>query len=152
MTDVGLRDIVAAVQSNLELMIDDAGGKVMFEGAAVVRFNETRLLQVMQNLIGNAIKYRGSEAPVVAVSAEREQAGWIICVRDNGAGFEMKYAEQIFEPFRRLRRDEDRGAGIGLAICRKIVESRGGRIWAESAPGTGSAFFFTVPDALPSGE
>lgn len=148
--EVNLAGVIDLAKSNLELAIEDTAAVVTLESAAVVRFNETRLLQLMQNLIGNALKYRGATEPFIRIDAEREKDAWRISVRDNGIGFEMRYAEQIFQPFKRLQRDEDRGTGIGLAICRKIVESRGGRIWAESAPGTGSTFFFTIPDALPS--
>jgi len=118
----------------------------------VVRFNQTQLLQVMQNLIGNALKYRTARPPQIRVCAEREEAGWKVCVSDNGAGFDMTHAERIFKPFNRLHRGDDGGTGIGLAICKKIIESRGGRIWAESEPGVGSRFYFTVPDAVPAAD
>jgi signal transduction histidine kinase len=111
--------------------------------------DETRLLQVMQNLIGNALKYRSEARPRIVVSAEREESGWKFSVRDNGTGFGIEHADKIFQPFTRLRRGDDGGTGIGLAICRKIVEGRGGRIWVESEPGVGSTFYFTVPDAVP---
>ena len=99
----------------------------------------------MQNLIANALKYQGSTEPVITIDAEREKDAWTIAVRDNGMGFDMRYAEQIFDPFKRLQRDEDHGTGIGLAICRKIVESRGGRIWAESRRGSEQRFTSRSP-------
>jgi signal transduction histidine kinase len=116
-----------------------------------VRFSETQLLQVMQNLIGNALRYRSEASPRITVRAEREEFGWRVSVSDNGIGFAMRHADQIFKPFKRLRGGEDGGTGIGLAICKKIIESRGGRIWAESTPGVGSTFSFTIPDSLPAG-
>jgi PAS domain S-box-containing protein len=154
-TDVGIAKVnlgavVELAKSNLELAIEDTAGAVTCQNAVIVRFNETRLLQLMQNLIANALKYRGAAEPVITIDAEREKDAWTIAVRDNGMGFDMRYAEQIFQPFKRLQRDEDHGTGIGLAICRKIVESRGGQIWAESTPGIGTTFYFTIPDALPS--
>jgi PAS domain S-box-containing protein len=149
---VNVEDVVSTVCGNLHLLIEDTGAVVIREDLPAVRFSETQLLQVMQNLIGNALRYRSEAPPRIAVSAEREALGWRVSVSDNGIGFAMRHADQIFKPFKRLRGGEDGGTGIGLAICKKIIESRGGRIWAESTPGVGSMFSFTVPDALPAGD
>ena len=98
-----------------------------------------------QNLIGNAIKYRRAEAPQIRVEAVQEGSDWRISVADNGQGFDAQYAFAIFQPFKRLHGKDIKGSGIGLATCARIVERSGGRIWAESALGQGSTFFFTLP-------
>jgi len=102
---------------------------------------------VFQNLIGNAIKYRGEESPRVHITAENRDEWTVFSVSDNGLGIDMRYGEQIFGLFKRLHtRESSDGSGIGLAICRRLVEQYGGRIWLEqSAPGTGSTFCFSIP-------
>ena len=113
--------------------------------AAPVRGDFSKLTQFFQNLIGNALKYRSEEPPRIHISCSRAGQEWVITVADNGVGFEAKYAETIFGVFRRLHGRDVPGSGVGLAICRRIVEQHGGRIWAESEPGKGSRFYFTLP-------
>jgi signal transduction histidine kinase len=106
---------------------------------------------VLQNLVANALKFRGEQAPVVRVSAIQDEGSWTICVADNGIGIEPRYFERIFTMFQRLHgRDRYEGTGIGLSICKKVVESHGGTIWVESAPGAGARFYFTIPSAAPT--
>ena len=106
-----------------------------------------QMVRLFQNLIGNAVKYRKSGRPSeIHVSAEQKGKEWVISIRDNGIGFEPEYASIIFAPFKRLHTAEEYpGTGVGLAICRRIVQAQGGRIWAESQPGEGTTFFFTLP-------
>jgi chemotaxis family two-component system sensor kinase Cph1 len=104
------------------------------------------MAQVLQNLVGNAIKFRGKEPPVVSVQAEKAEQHWLFRVSDNGIGIAPEYAENIFVVFQRLHaRTEYPGNGIGLAICKKIVERYGGKIWVEAQTGSGSTFKFTMP-------
>ena len=104
------------------------------------------MVQVFKNLIGNAIKYRRQGAvPVIDISADRTEDEWLMTVTDNGIGFDPNQAERIFEPFRRLHGNEIPGSGIGLAICRSIVEQHGGKIWARSSVDSGLTFCFTLP-------
>ncbi len=104
---------------------------------------------VFQNLIGNALKYRGTNPPRIYISAREEPDGWLFSVRDNGTGFEMREADRIFTAFERLNTGSKvQGSGLGLAITKRIVEINGGRIWAESEPGAGSTFYFTLPHSL----
>ena len=111
----------------------------------VVRADHRNLSQVFQNLIANAVKFSEGE-PHVKVSATRVEGSWWFAVSDNGIGMEPSKAEEIFEPFHRLHGEgEYPGTGIGLAVCERIVEQHGGRIWAESEPGKGSTFRFTLP-------
>jgi light-regulated signal transduction histidine kinase (bacteriophytochrome) len=112
-----------------------------------VHAHEIRLVQLLQNLIGNAIKYRSAEPPEIRVSAERRPEEWLFSVKDNGIGIEPEYSQQVFGIFKRLHGQAYEGTGIGLAICQRIVERYGGRIWVESKPGAGSAFCFTIPPA-----
>jgi signal transduction histidine kinase len=111
-----------------------------------VQGDSTRLKQVLQNLIGNALKFRRPEEPPrIHVSAQQENHHWRFAVRDNGIGIDPTQAGRLFQVFQRLHaRSEYPGTGIGLAICKKIVEQHGGRIWVESRPGEGSTFYFTI--------
>jgi len=131
---------------NLQVAIAEAKAQVTHDPLPTVTGDETQLLQLFQNLLGNAIKFRNEAAPRVHIAAARRGAEWVFSVRDNGIGFDPQYAERIFMIFQRLHtREEYGGTGIGLAVCKKIVECHGGRIWAESAPGQGSTFYFTLP-------
>ena len=102
-------------------------------------------MQILQNLISNSIKYRSEEPPKIHVSAERDGAGWLFAVRDNGIGIDAEDSERVFGMFKRLHGSEIPGTGMGLALCKKVVERQGGRIWVESEPGRGATFKFTIP-------
>jgi PAS domain S-box-containing protein len=130
---------------NLKMAIEESGAIVTRDPMPVVRGDLTQMVQVFQNLVGNAIKFRGKEPPRIDVSIRRNAGDWLLAVRDNGIGVDAQYAERIFIIFQRLHGREYPGTGIGLPISRKIVERHGGRMWVESAPGKGSTFFFTLP-------
>lgn len=140
----------SAALSNLSAAITETGATITQDPLPVVRIDAARIAQVFQNLVGNALKYRRlDEPPQVHVSATKEPGEvWLISVQDNGMGFDARYADQIFGMFKRLHGRDIPGTGIGLAICRKIVEAHGGRIWAESSPGAGSRFSFTIPEPI----
>ncbi|MBI4800878.1 MAG: hypothetical protein HY794_19485, partial [Desulfarculus sp.] len=134
------------VQANLKIAIEGCGAVVTSDPLPTVRADAGQLGQLLQNLVGNALKFRGAESPRVHVSAKREGGEWVFSVRDNGIGIEPQYLERIFGVFQRLHtRAEYPGTGIGLAICRRIVERHKGRIWVESRPGQGAAFYFSIP-------
>ncbi|MGO9125128.1 MAG: sensor histidine kinase [Terriglobales bacterium] len=146
----------AAVQEaldNLRVTLQESGAVVHHHGLPTVSGDRTQLVQLFQNLIGNAIKFRGNKAPVITVSAEKSAGEWVFSVSDNGIGIPAEHLEAIFVIFQRLHsRAEYPGNGVGLAICKKIVEQHGGRIWVESKPGEGSNFKFTLPASPADGE
>ncbi|MGA2601795.1 MAG: PAS domain-containing protein [Bryobacteraceae bacterium] len=132
--------------THLQSAVAESGAHIAAEELPVVHGNDGALLRVFQNLLGNAIKYRSAKPPEVRVWARPRAGEWVFAVEDNGIGIEMRYAERIFDAFRRLHsRDKIEGSGIGLAIVKRIVERHGGRVWVESQPGKGSTFFFTLP-------
>jgi signal transduction histidine kinase len=136
---------LGAAISNLAEAIKESGAQVVACRLPAVRMREIHLQQLFQNLIGNAIKYRGTEPLCVQVGAERDDRWWRFRVQDNGIGIKPEYREVIFGIFKRLHsKDKYSGTGMGLAICQRIVERYRGRIWVESEPGRGSTFFFTV--------
>jgi PAS domain S-box-containing protein len=131
---------------NLKSAIDEPGASVSFDAMPTLEGDEVQLAQLFQNLIGNALKFRSASVPRIHVSAEEKDGGWEFAVSDNGIGIEQEYFERIFMVFQRLHyKGEYPGTGIGLAICKKVVERHGGRIWVESKPGEGSSFRFTLP-------
>jgi two-component system CheB/CheR fusion protein len=131
---------------NLQAAIEQTGAIVTSDPLPTLVAEEVMLMQIFQNLISNSIKYRGEENPRIHISAEREAGGWLFAVKDNGIGIEPEDLDRVFGMFKRLHGSEIPGTGIGLALCRKLVERQGGRIWVESEPGRGSTLKFTIPD------
>jgi PAS domain S-box-containing protein len=143
---VDVTAVVATAEKNLERAIAESGAVITKDPLPALSADEGQLVQVFQNLIGNAVKFRREEAPRVHVGARREGNDWVFSVRDNGIGIEKEYFDRIFIIFQRLNpREIYPGTGIGLAITKKIVERHGGRIWVESTPGAGSTISFTIP-------
>jgi PAS domain S-box-containing protein len=145
--------VVDQIITDLSLTIADKGAEVTRDDLPVVNADPTQLRQLFQNLIANGLKFqRPGVAPRVHVSSRRESAGWVFGVGDNGIGIEPQYAERIFALFQRLHtRTEYPGTGIGLAICKRIVERHGGRIWFESETGQGTTFWFALPSNFRNG-
>jgi light-regulated signal transduction histidine kinase (bacteriophytochrome) len=145
--DTSSEDALQQALINLRGAIKDSGALVTHDPLPAVLADEMQLIQLFQNLVGNAIKYQSSGVPRVHVSASKNAGKkWIFSVRDNGLGIDPQYFEKIFGMFQRLhKREEFAGTGIGLAICKKIVERHGGRISVESRPGRGSTFRFALP-------
>lgn len=138
--------VLAGALANLKVALEESGAEVVHDPLPTVRGDRVQLIQLFQNLIGNAIKFRGRQPIRVEVRVQRKGDDWLFVVRDNGIGIDPKDFGRIFVIFQRLHtRQEYPGTGMGLAICKKIVERHGGRIWVESIPGEGSSFYFTLP-------
>jgi signal transduction histidine kinase len=145
---VELSEIVDEAMTNLQSSIADSGAEISCHNLPTLMGDKGQLVQLMQNLIGNAIMYRGEHAPRIDIEARRVRDHWEIAVSDNGIGIDAAYHDQIFEIFKRLHgREKYPGTGIGLAVCRKIVQKHAGKLWVESQPGEGSTFRFTIPSA-----
>jgi PAS domain S-box-containing protein len=149
-TDVAA--VLQAVLANLAIAIRESGAVVTHAALPEVKADPSQFVQLLQNLIGNAVKFRSESPPQIHLGVERLPGEWRFSVRDNGVGIEPQYFQRIFAVFQRLHTQREYpGTGIGLAICKKIVERHGGRIWVDSQPGQGSTFYFTLPDgAQPS--
>jgi len=138
--------ILEEILSNLEISIKGNNVVITNDPLPDLVVDRTQIMQLFQNLISNAIKYRGDESPKIHIEVQDKYTEWLFCFRDNGIGIEQKYADQIFVIFQRLHgKGEYSGTGIGLSIAKRIVERHGGQIWVESEPGKGSAFKFTIP-------
>jgi light-regulated signal transduction histidine kinase (bacteriophytochrome) len=138
--------VLAQSVDDLKVTIEENGALVTHDPLPTVMADSPQLEQLFQNLIGNAIKFRGNEPPRVHISASRNGKGWVFSIRDNGIGMAPEYSERVFVIFQRLHsRQEYAGTGIGLAVCKKIVERHGGHIWVESDVGKGATFRFTIP-------
>ena len=142
---VSVPGVVEAVRLNLLKAINESAATVTYTDLPSVLGDETRLVQLFQNLIGNAIKYRGPDPPRIHISAEDLGDEWLFSVSDNGIGIDPAYHERVFGLFKRLHGRDVPGTGLGLAICRKIAEKHHGKIWVESELGKGSVFRFTLP-------
>ena len=143
---INFNEIVNIAISNLRLTVEENGAKVNFINLPTIKADENQMIRLFQNLISNAIKYRSSELPVINISAVKDQNSWIFSVSDNGIGIEKDYFERIFKIFQRLHtRKYYKGEGLGLALCRKIIERHNGKIWFESHIGKGSTFSFMIP-------
>lgn len=143
---VACQEIVQQALDALQNALKESNATVTYDTLPTVVADASQLRQVFQNLLGNAVKFRSTHPLRIHISATRSEKEWIFSVRDNGIGIEPQYAERIFVIFQRLHsRDQYPGTGIGLALCRKIVERHGGRIWVESQAGQGATFYFTIP-------
>jgi signal transduction histidine kinase len=147
--------VTLVVEQALETLagaIEESGAEVTVGELPVVLADRASLCRVFQNLIGNAVKFTTEDTPRVNIEADRDNGDWRFSVRDNGIGMKPEHAQRIFEPFQRLHGEEDYpGTGIGLAVCERIVDQFGGRIWVSSSPGEGSVFHFTLPAAAAAG-
>jgi light-regulated signal transduction histidine kinase (bacteriophytochrome) len=144
--EVSSEAVLERALSNLKTVVEQRGAVVTRDPLPVMMGDDSQLAQLFQNLIGNAVKFCKDRTPHIHVSSERRGNKWVFSIRDNGIGIAPEYFERIFLIFQRLHgKQEYPGTGIGLAICRKVAERHGGRIWVESEPGSGSTFYFTIP-------
>lgn len=145
MVDVDMNEVVETVKADLSLLIREKNCRIDAGGLPVIRGNNSQLIRLLQNLVANGIKFSRNE-PHIRINSRNEKTHYVFSVEDNGIGIESQYFEKIFEIFKRLNsREHYPGTGIGLAICRRIVENHNGKIWVESSPGNGSVFYFTIP-------
>jgi light-regulated signal transduction histidine kinase (bacteriophytochrome) len=144
---VEMADALKTALVNLQVPIDETSAVITSSDMPVVRGDEIQMVRLFQNLIGNAIKYRSDQPPRIHVSAARTDGQWMFCVEDNGIGVEPPYVEHVFGMFKRLHGSDIPGTGMGLAICRRIVERHGGRIWIEPSRERGTKVCFTIPAA-----
>jgi signal transduction histidine kinase len=147
-TPIAFEEILDEAKASLQAAIRESGAEIQHGSLPALIVDRVQFSQLLQNLISNAIKYRRDETPLIRIEAKRDGSNWIFSVSDNGQGFDQQYAERIFALFQRLHSREVEGTGMGLSISRKIVERHGGRIWAESTPGVGSTFYFSLPVSL----
>ena len=140
--------LLSEAESSLQALIRESQTQIQRQPLPALVVDHVQFSQVLQNLISNAIKYRGKNPPFIRIAAVRDISNWVFSVADNGRGFNQQFAERIFGLFQRLHGREVEGTGMGLAIARKIVERHGGRIWAESQEGVGSTFYFSLPISL----
>jgi PAS domain S-box-containing protein len=146
LTPTDCETLLPQTLSNLKVSIGDSGAVITYNALPTVMADGSQLAHVFQNLIGNAIKFKGEDAPRIHIAAEQKGDEWVFSVADNGIGIEPEFFDRIFVIFQRLHgREEYSGTGIGLAVCKKIVDRHGGRMWVESEPGRGSTFYFTIP-------
>jgi signal transduction histidine kinase len=146
LTQTNCEETLARTLASLQAAIEESGAAITHDDLPTVMADRTQMDQLFQNLIGNAIKYRGAVPPQIHVGCQRDGGWWVFSVRDNGIGIDPRYSERIFIIFQRLHtRDEYSGTGIGLAICKKIVERHGGKIWIESELGQGTTCYFKLP-------
>ncbi|HEX7468814.1 MAG TPA: ATP-binding protein [Methanobacterium sp.] len=144
--NIDLEKVLEDVLSNLSIPLVENNVNITHDSLPTVFADRNQMMQVFQNLITNAIKFRGEESPKIDISAQKGEKEWIFAVKDNGIGISPEHQKQIFEVFKRLHtRDEYPGTGIGLSITQKIIERHVGRIWVESESGIGSTFYFTLP-------
>jgi PAS domain S-box-containing protein len=144
---MNMQVVFAAAVNNLQVAIGESKCFITHDALPVITADVAQMTQLLQNLIGNAIKFCGKDRPEIHIIARHNDEQWVFGVRDNGIGIEPQYFERIFLIFQRLHtRNQYPGTGIGLALCKKIIERHGGKVWVESAPGRGSTFFFTIPD------
>lgn len=144
-TDVVLEDVLDEVKLNLYSDILEHKVKIISRNLPVVSFHKFQMIQVLQNLVSNAIKYNDKETPIIEITADENEKEYIIYIKDNGLGFEEKFKDKLFKPFERLHSINYEGSGVGLATCKKIIETNGGRIDVFTKLGEGSTFYFTVP-------
>ncbi|MGE5379228.1 MAG: sensor histidine kinase, partial [Candidatus Aminicenantes bacterium] len=142
---VDLNIVMTEVLTDLKVAVETSHADIRVSPLPALMANHTQIRQLFQNLIGNAIKFRGDEIPVIEVGALEEAERWLFSIKDNGIGIDQEYSEKVFMLFQRLNdREKYPGTGIGLAVCKKIVERHGGKIWIESEAGKGTTFFFTI--------
>ncbi|HEX2896714.1 MAG TPA: ATP-binding protein [candidate division Zixibacteria bacterium] len=141
--------VLGEVLANLKASIDSNNARITHDPLPMIVADKLQLSQVFQNLLGNAIKFKGDQTPAIHIGVNKRDNDWLFYVKDNGIGFDPEFSEKVFIIFQRLHtRNEYPGTGIGLSLCKKIVERHGGRIWVDSAPGNGSTFNFTIPDKM----
>ena len=143
---VDCEKVLQETLQGLRLAVEESGATITHDPLPVVHAGKLELALLLQNLLSNALKFRNAAPPRIHLSAQQRGTEWLFSVRDNGIGIDPQHAERIFIIFQRLHtREEYPGTGIGLAICKKIVDCHGGRVWVESTPGRGATFFFTLP-------
>lgn len=144
--DVDVNEVINDLRLTYKNLLLETNGTINSEKLPLVKGNKTQILQLFQNLIGNAFKYRSEKPPVIDISCKEDNSSYRFSVSDNGIGIDPKFFQKIFIIFQRLhQREQYSGTGIGLAICKKIIEKHGGKIWVNSTPGQGSTFYFTLP-------